>query len=985
MKPRAAMFCRLRRGAALLLFFFMAFAFVLPAAAQAQGAGKEVRIGWYETPFNIMDKSGRRSGYAYEYQQKLAAYSGWNYTYVKGSWSELMQMLIDGKIDMMSDVSYTDERAEKLLFPELPMGMEEYCIFVAPGNRDITSKDYSTLNGKRIGVYKNSVHADIFLRWAALHGIRAELVDLVCTEAEALDMLDAGKLDAYVTPNAYADPTRLVPVCRIGSSDIFVAVNRNRPDLLEDLNAAMHRIQDENPYYNQVMFTKYAQRFGTSAFLTSEETSWLSSHGAIRVGYQDNYLAFCARDPATGELTGALKDYLEAASGCLKGTHLDFEARAFPTAAAALDALARGEVDCVFPANLGSFDGEKMGIVMTPAMIRTDVSAVVRQAERNNFVNKDHVIVAVTEDNPNYDAFLLDNFPNWRKVYYSDTAECLKAVAEGVADCVLVSSYRYNNISRQCERFRLTAFSTGAGLDYCFAVKKGETELYSILAKVAGLVPNSKVNEALSYYIVEDSRRTFSDFIVDNLSLVMAGIGVILLVILLFLARSLRAEKRAKMLIAATETDELTGLYNRDFFFQYANRMYQANPNTPMDAIVLNIEQFHSVNALDGREFGDQVLRVLGNEIRAVSDEAGGIAGRFGADRFDIYCQHTDDYRGIFDRLQSTIEALAPNASIRLRMGVMPWQPDLEPVQLFDRARTACAMARGHYKHHLIVFGERVRERELLDQRLLNDLRRALDNYEFEVYYQPKFNIQTEPPKLESAEALVRWQHPDLGLLSPGAFIPLFESNGKIGEVDKYVWTQVARQIARWRAQYGVTVPVSVNLSRVDVFDSLLEETLDNILSQNGLDRDAIRLEVTESAYTEKADRVIQVVESLRKKGYTVEMDDFGTGYSSLNMLSSMPVDVLKMDRAFVRNIGRDDRDIQLVALILGIAKNLKIPTVAEGVETEQQFAMLKKLGCALAQGYWFSRPLHHSEFEAEILEKMARDLPSDDTTPEKV
>ena len=174
--------------------------------AQGKTCASDVRIGWYETPFNVMDKAGRRSGYAYEYQQKLAAYSGWNFTYVKGSWSELMQKLFDGEIDMMSDVSYTEERAEKLLYPELPMGTEEYCIFIVPGNRDITSQDYSTLNGKRIGVYKNSVHADIFLRWAELHGIHAELVELVCTETEALDMLDAGKLDAYVTPNAYSDP-----------------------------------------------------------------------------------------------------------------------------------------------------------------------------------------------------------------------------------------------------------------------------------------------------------------------------------------------------------------------------------------------------------------------------------------------------------------------------------------------------------------------------------------------------------------------------------------------------------------------------------------------------------------------------------------------------------------------------------------------------------------------------------------------------------
>jgi EAL domain-containing protein (putative c-di-GMP-specific phosphodiesterase class I) len=277
-------------------------------------------------------------------------------------------------------------------------------------------------------------------------------------------------------------------------------------------------------------------------------------------------------------------------------------------------------------------------------------------------------------------------------------------------------------------------------------------------------------------------------------------------------------------------------------------------------------------------------------------------------------------------------------------------------------------MARGHYKEHLIVFDEKVRQRELLEQRLLNDLRRALDNYEFEVHYQPKYNIQVEPPRLVSAEALIRWQHPQLGMIPPNDFIPLLERFGKIGEVDKYVWAQAARQVASWRTQYGVTIPISVNLSRVDVFDPTLENTLDSILLQNGLEHDAFKLEVTESAYTENAEQVIHVVDALRRKGYTVEMDDFGTGYSSLNMLSSMPVDVLKMDRTFVRNIENDERDIQLVALILGIAKSLNVPVIAEGVETESQLKLLKDLGCTLVQGYYFSRPLHPSDFEATLL-----------------
>ena len=165
-----------------------------------------------------------------------------------------------------------------------------------------------------------------------------------------------------------------------------------------------------------------------------------------------------------------------------------------------------------------------------------------------------------------------------------------------------------------------------------------------------------------------------------------------------------------------------------------------------------------------------------------------------------------------------------------------------------------------------------------------------------------------------------------------------------------------------------MTIPISVNLSRVDVFDPKLEETLDSIISENGLEHDALKLEVTESAYTENADQVIRVVEHLHKKGYTVEMDDFGTGYSSLSMLSAMPIDVLKMDRTFIQNIENDEKDVQLVALILGIAKNLKIPVIAEGVETESQLQLLKKLGCVLVQGFYFSGPLHPSEFEAKFL-----------------
>lgn len=940
-----------------------------PSSSSDSEFGKVVRVGWYESSFNTIDKYGRRSGYGYEYQLKIAAYTGWTYKYVEGSWSDLMQMLEKGEIDMMSDISYTTEREEHMLFPSLPMGTEEYYLFIAPGNQEILSTDYSTLNGKKIAVNKDSIQADFLKEWVEREGVKAQIVEVTSTEDESLRKLENGELDAYVTVDYFTDQNRAVPVCKIGSSDFFFAIAKNRPDLLDELNVAMSKIQDENRYYNEQMLDKHVKRVGANAFLASDEADWLSKHGTIRVGYQDNYLAFCASDKTTGEPIGAIKDYLAYASDCIANVHLDFEAKPYSTLSSAIDALKQGEVDCVFPTSLSVYDSEKLGIKMTPAMMNTDIYAVVRQSDQGIFSKKEHVVVAVGEGNPNYDAFLMDRFPDWRKVYFQDTERCLKAVADNVADCVLISSYRYNNLARLCKQYRLTTLATGFGADYSLAVDSGAMELYSILSKVVNLVPASTANAALTYYSAEDSKLTFADFLAENMVTVIAIVAAVLLLILALLIRSMRSERKARNLISATETDRLTGLYNRSFFFQYANRMYHEHPNTPMDAIVLNIERFHSVNALNGREFGDQVLRALGDEIRAVTKDIGGIAGRFEADRFDIYCPHTKDYRVILDRLQGKLDDLAPNASIRLRMGVMPWQANLEPVQLFDRARTACSMARGHYADHLIVFDEKILDREVFEQRLLNDLRQALDSFEFEVYYQPKFDIQSDQPKLAGAEALVRWRHPEFGIIVPEDFVPLLERNGQIGVIDKFVWAEVAKQIARWRELYRVSVPVSVNLSRVDVFDTELENTLDDILSKNGLSHDAIELEVTESAYTENADQVIQVVESLRKNGYEVGMDDFGTGYSSLNMLSAMPIDFLKMDIAFIRNIERDEKDVQLVALIIGIAENLGIPVVAEGVETEGQLKLLRDLGCPLVQGYYFAHPIHASEFESAYLQ----------------
>ena len=420
-------------------------------------------------------------------------------------------------------------------------------------------------------------------------------------------------------------------------------------------------------------------------------------------------------------------------------------------------------------------------------------------------------------------------------------------------------------------------------------------------------------------------------------------------------------------LISAAEHDRLTGLYARNFFIEYVNRLFQYHPELRLDAVALNIEQFHLVNALHGRDFGDEVLLAVAGEIQDFLAETEGIASRIEADRFGIFCAPQKDYSLLLDRIQRRVDRVADYVRIHVRMGVSLWCGGIEPVRLADRARVACNMARGNFQQSLFIFNEEMRKKEMLNQQLTNDLRNALEERQFLVYYQPKYDTRCDPPRLSSAEALVRWQHPVLGMISPEVFIPLFENNGLITQVDQYVWQEAARQIVRWREKYHKTFPVSINLSRSDLSDPELDARLKALVEDNGLVYSDIKLEITESAYAQNEKQMLELISGLRETGFEVEMDDFGSGYSSLNMLSAMPIDVLKMDMKFVRNIEQSETDLNLMKLILDIARYLRLKVVAEGAETAGQVSLLKDAGCNLVQGFFFSRPLPPAEFELLI------------------
>ncbi|MBO4414349.1 MAG: EAL domain-containing protein [Lachnospiraceae bacterium] len=428
-------------------------------------------------------------------------------------------------------------------------------------------------------------------------------------------------------------------------------------------------------------------------------------------------------------------------------------------------------------------------------------------------------------------------------------------------------------------------------------------------------------------------------------------------------------------IINATQTDSLTDLFNKDYFIEYVQMIDQYYPNRAMDAIAVNISRFHIFNEMNGRAMGDELLKALGETIKTCAGTRKGIACRNAADRFYMYVLHEENPENIRRSIIDGISHIMKDAENRVDLGVYPnAQINPDRPKRFDCALLACNSIRSDYNSFISFYDAEMYRRETFAEKLLSDFDTALEQKQFIVHYQPKFNITGDTPYLSSAEALVRWKHPELGMISLGLFIPFFEENGLIQRLDRYVWKEVADQIASWKKDFGISVPVSINVSRIDIMSPDLVSEIENLVKSSGITADDLYLEITESAYTEDSDRIVEAAEKLRELGFKIEMDDFGTGYSSLNVLSILPVDVLKLDMEFIKSLETNPKSIRLIELVVDIAAFLNAAVVVEGVESKEQYEILKRAGVDIIQGYYFSAPVDSTGFEKFINERIEYD-----------
>lgn len=419
-------------------------------------------------------------------------------------------------------------------------------------------------------------------------------------------------------------------------------------------------------------------------------------------------------------------------------------------------------------------------------------------------------------------------------------------------------------------------------------------------------------------------------------------------------------------IIKMAERDSLTGVYSQTFFYHYASREIHEHPYTDYDIIITNIESFRLINEREGWKTGSMVLCHVASFLKGIIKE-GEVCGRLMADRFALLLKRrpVSEYPVIFQPITNYLRDNTA-APVIMKYGVFQIEDRDEPVDFMcDKAATALKKIYRQYDKNFALYDQKLKSQAETEQLIADCMESAIAHHEFEVYYQPKHSMAED--KTGGAEALVRWNSPTLGFISPAQFIPVFEQNGFISKLDEYVWEEVVKNVHDCIEKGHTPIPISMNISRIDFERKDLADHIIKLVDSFNVPHKYIHLEITESAYSDNPSKIAQDIEILHHAGFAIELDDFGTGYSTLSALSEISFDILKLDMSLVKGMEQPKKKM-ILSHVIDMASSIEIQTVAEGCETEDQAQELKKLGATYIQGFYYSKPLPENQFEQYLV-----------------
>ena len=543
----------MRKSVCVMLSLLLLLSAVLPVKAAAETApAKVVRVGSFEDTFNYVNEKGARKGYGYELLQTLSGYTGWQFEYVTCDWSNCFEKLKNGEIDIMGAISYTEDRAEEMLFSDEPMGEEKYYLYADLSRADISASDYKTLNGKKIGVLMGTEPEVMLTEWEEKYGLETEHVNISNNE-DVKQKLANHEIDCFVSlEESFWAERGISTITRVGESGIYYAINKNRPDLKEELDDAMRALDEAVPFYTADLYKRYFS-LDYIPILTGEEKAWLKEHGAIKMGFLTSDSGVSTFDSATGEFTGVITDYIQFAADCLGNQELEFQLVGYDSKEAELDALKSGEIDMIFHFDQSPNLAEEYHFACTNTTWTSNLMAVTNQQHFNeNNVNR----IAVPQNKLSLKKYLAFYYPQWEIVDCDTQEDAAKLVKDGQADCFVTGISSENKYSKKYSFYSVPLLNP---VKSCFAVNSGNRSLLSILNKTIKAMPVNMLAGALAMYKSSARKVTLSDFIKDNffMALLVSSIAVaaILLTILKLLRKARKAEAAARK--AANDTQKL--------------------------------------------------------------------------------------------------------------------------------------------------------------------------------------------------------------------------------------------------------------------------------------------------------------------------------------------------------------------------------------------------------------------------------------------
>ena len=542
-----------RKSACVMLSLLLLLSAVLPVKAAAETASaKVVRVGSFEDTFNYVNEKGARKGYGYELLETLSGYTGWQFEYVTCDWSDCFEKLKNGEVDIIGGISYTEDRTQEMLFSDESMGVEKYYLYADLSRADISASDFKTLNGKKIGVLMGTEPEVMLAEWEEKYGLKTEHVNISNNE-DVKQKLANHEIDCFVSlEESFWAERGISTITRVGESGIYYAINKNRPDIKEELDDAMRALDEAVPFYTADLYKRYFSMDYTP-ILTGEEKAWLRKHGAIRMGFLASDSGVSTYDPATGEFTGVITDYIQFAADCLGNQELEFQLVGYDSKEAELDALKSGEIDMIFHCDQNPNLAEEYHFACTNTTWTSNLMAVTNKQHFNeNNVNR----IVVPQNKLSLKKYLAFYYPQWEIVDCDTQEDAARLVKDGQADCFVTGISSENKYSKKYSFYSVPLVNP---VRSCFAVNSGNRSLLSILNKTIKAMPVNMLAGALAMYKSSARKVTLSDFIRDNFFKVMLissiAVAVVLLTILMLLQKARKAEAAARK--AASDTQEL--------------------------------------------------------------------------------------------------------------------------------------------------------------------------------------------------------------------------------------------------------------------------------------------------------------------------------------------------------------------------------------------------------------------------------------------